>query len=106
MICRNCKTNSNRIKVIDGKDYCSNCAELTATGGSHIDGSITRNSFRIREQQKQYQADLTPAWVYDKHSKKVKANKDFVQMFPEQASKTYTDKELKDVGVTKIKSTI
>lgn len=106
MICRNCNTKTNRIKVIDGKDYCGNCANLTETGGSKVDGSITRNSFRIREQQQQYKSDLTPPHVWNKNSRKLDVNEDFVKLFPEQAQKTFTDKELKSVGITKLKGKI
>ena len=102
MNCRTCKTNSSRIKVVDGIDNCINCG-LQETGGAKSDGLITRNSFRIREQQKQYESDMTPAFVYDKHSKKVTANKDYIQRFPDQASRTFTSKEMNDVGITKLK---
>lgn len=102
MMCRTCSTNSSRIKVIHGTDVCTNCG-LVETGGSKIDGSVTRNSFRVREQQQQHKADMTPIWTYDKHSKKVKANTEFIKQFPEQAQKTFTSSELKDVGITKLK---
>lgn len=102
MLCRTCKTNSSRIVVISGIDTCTNCG-LIETAGSKVDGSVTRNSFRVREQQQQYKADLTPAWSYDKHSKKVKPNTEFIKQFPDQAEKTFTNKELKDVGITKLK---
>lgn len=103
MICRTCNTKSSRIKVIDGADYCNNCANLTETGGLHIDGSITRNSFRVREQQQAYKSDLTPPHVWNKNSRKLDVNKDFVKLFPEQAQKTFTNDELKSVGITKLK---
>lgn len=103
MICRTCQSNTNRIRVIDGQDRCGNCSSMHETGGSKVDGSITRNSFRIREQQQSYKSDLTPPHVYDKASKKLKVNTEFVKLFPDQASKTFTSKELKDVGVTKLK---
>lgn len=104
MICRTCKANSGRIKVVDGKDYCGNCSVISETGGSKIDGSITRNSFRVRQQQQEYKADLTPPHVYDKASKKLKVNKDFVKLFPEQSTKTFSSEEFKSAGITKLKA--
>ena len=103
MICRTCHANSGRIKVIDGKDYCSSCSLISETGGSKIDGSITRNSFRVRQQQQEYKADLTPPHIYDKASKKLKVNSDFVKLFPEQSTKTFTNDEFKQIGINKLK---
>ncbi len=102
MKCRTCNFNSGRIKVIDGIDVCTNCG-LVETGGSKVDGSITRNSLRIREQQKQYESDLTPPYTYSKAQRKAVPNDKFIQLFPEQASKTFTSSELKSVGITKLK---
>ncbi len=79
---------------------------MTETGGAKIDGSITRNSSRIREQQQAYKSDLTPPHIWDKASKRLKVNKEFVKLFPEQATKTFTNAELKDVGITKLKGKV
>lgn len=76
---------------------------MNETGGSKVDGSITRNSSRIREQQKQFQSDLIPPYTWDKASKKAKPNSEFIKLFPNQAEKTFTSSELKSVGVTKLK---
>lgn len=103
MRCRTCDYQSTRIKVINGKDYCGNCTTMTETGGSKIDGSITRNSARIRQQQKQYEADLQPPYEWSKSQRKAIPSKQFIQNFPDQVSKTFTTKELESVGVTKLK---
>lgn len=101
MICRTCNTNSHRILVINGIDTCTNCG-LVETAGSKVDGSITRNSSRIREQQQAYKSDLTPPWEYSKSQRKAIPSKEFIKLFPEQASKTFTTSELKSVGITKL----
>lgn len=105
MLCQTCMNDSSRIRVVDGKETCTNCG-LVETGGSKIDGSITRNSFRIRQQQKQHQADLTPPWVYNKSKRRGTANPEFIKMFPNQAEKTFTQKELREVGITKLKGKV
>lgn len=102
VLCRTCGGSASRIKVIDGVDICTNCG-LVETGGSKIDGSITRNSFRIREQQKQYASDLEPPYTWDKAKHKAVPNSNFIRNFPKQAEKTFTLVELKSVGVTKLK---
>lgn len=102
MICQTCSFNSSRIKVIDGVDVCINCG-LQETGGVKVDGSITRNSFRVREQQKQFEGDMTPPYMYDKTKRKPVPNEKFIKLFPGQAEKTFTSQELKSVGVTKLK---
>lgn len=102
MICRNCSNlHANRIKVVNGMDICPACG-LVETGGSKIDGSVTRNSFRIREQQKQYASDLEPPYTWDKAKHKAVPNSNFIRNFPQQAEKTFTQAELKSVGVTKL----
>ncbi len=104
MICHNCQSATNRVRVVNGKDHCTNCSSLSVTGGSRIDGSITRNSFRVREQQKQMQGDMTPPYTYDKHKHKVVPSRDFIKLFPEQAEKTFSNEEFKSVGVTKLEA--
>lgn len=104
MICRNCNNSTNRLRVVNGVDQCSNCSAMNETGGSKVDGSITRNSFRVREQQKQMQGDMTPPYSYDKNKRKVVPNKDFIKLFPDQAQKTFSNEEFKSVGVTKLKA--
>jgi hypothetical protein len=79
---------------------------MSVTGGAKVDGSITRNSFRVREQQKQMQEDMQPAYVYDKTTRKVVPNKQFIQSFPNEVDKTFTTNELKSVGVTKLKGKV
>lgn len=104
MTCNTCHfTSASRIKVINGIDYCNNCTSMTVTGGSKVDGAITRNSQRIREQQKQFAADFIPPYTYDKAKHKGVVNKEFVNAYPEQAAKTFTSQELQSVGVIKIK---
>lgn len=94
MICRSCNLSSNRIKVIAGADVCTHCG-LVETGGSKVDNLITRNSFRVREQQKQMAGDMVTPWTYDKQRKKVVVNQEFIRNFPDQAKKTFSDSELK-----------
>lgn len=103
MICRSCKSTTNRIKVIDGVDYCNNCTDMTETGGAKVDGSITRNSFRVRDQQRHYQSDMTPPYVYDKSKRRGVVNPDFVKLFPKEAEKTFTSQELKSAGISRLK---
>jgi uncharacterized HAD superfamily protein len=79
---------------------------MTETGGSRIDGSITRNSFRVRDQQRNYSSDLTTPYVYDRHKRRGVVNQEFVKLFPEQASKTFTNTELKSAGITKLKGKV
>lgn len=103
MTCRNCNKQARRIKVIDGIDHCAECSYMQETGGSKVDGSITRNSFRVREQQKQYAGDIQPPYIYDKATRKPKPNPDFIRLYTDRVDKTYTADELKSVGITKLK---
>lgn len=102
MKCRNCNRSGSRIVVVDGEDNCTRCSGIGETGGTKVDGLITRGATRIREQQRAYEKDFTPPHVYDKAKKKVVPNTAFIQAFPTQASKTFTSDEMKSVGVTKL----
>ena len=102
MLCKTCNTKSNRIKVINGQDYCGYCSSISETGGAKIDGSITRNSFRIREQQRAMSSDMEPPHIYDKASRKPIANPNFIRNFPNEAKKTFTKEELKKANAEKL----
>lgn len=106
MLCRSCSHNSRRIMVVNGIDRCPNCALMTDTGGASVDGSITRNSHRVRIQQREMAEDMQPAYVYDKTTRKVVPNKQFIQSFPNEVNKTFTNDELKSVGITKLKGRV
>jgi len=45
---------------------------------------------------------MIPPYVFDKATKQVKVNDDFVELYPNQAAETFTKAELKEAGHTNL----
>jgi len=100
MICATCHNEARRILVTaSGKEACPNCVPgLSEAGGSKTDGILTRNSFRIKQDQAHHEGDMIQPHAYNKASKRVELNEDFVKMYPEQLGSTYNENELLRAG--------
>lgn len=108
MICQSCMKKSNHIILaqgINGKYYevCPFCAGFSEAGGTKSDGLLVRNSFRIRRNAVMNEGDTLPPHVYDKQLRKIRPREDFIKRFPERINDTYTQKELDDAGLSKLK---
>lgn len=102
MICSTCHSEANRIIVLsDDTEGCPNCLDIKETGGPKIDGILTRNSFRVREESVMYEKDFILPHTWDKMAKKYVPNRDFVERYGVMAHKHYTPEELNKVGYTK-----
>lgn len=101
MICPNCQQPTNRMVIRAGFKGCAECWGMGATGGTKTDGILTRNSDRIRQQQLQYEGDTIPPHSFDKGSRKVVPNPDFVDRYPEQVSNYFTEGEIRKAGYSK-----
>lgn len=62
-------------------------------------GFLSSNSYRVKKDQLAHEKELTQPYLGNK------PNPEFLRAYPDQAKHFYTDKELKDFGATKIKST-
>lgn len=103
MICQNCHCQSSNIKYIPGVgERCHNCGGFSEAGGTRSTGLTTRQSFRIRSEQAQFQGDMTPPHVYDKHSKKLVPNPDFVSQFPDRVGDFHSNEELTKAHMPKL----
>lgn len=103
MICPNCQQKSNRIIIRRDGSYCENCSGITATGGAKISGILTRQSYRVRNQQERGRADFIPPHVHDPVSGKDVPNPDFVKHYPQHTSKYYSEEEVRRSGNKKLK---
>lgn len=81
---------------------CASCWGLSEAGGFKTDGVTTRNSFRIREQQRRYEADIITPHIYDKTTKRMIPNPDFVNIHTDKLGNFFKQTELEQAGYTKI----
>ena len=95
MICGNCGQETRRIKVIDGTEYCSNCTSMSEAGGPKTDGLLTRNSLRIRTDSLKYEGDFVPPHRYNRDTKKVEPNPDFIKLHHKNAGNFFEKDDLK-----------
>lgn len=102
MRCDNCHSLTSRIKVIGGQEYCTNCYPMSESGGTKIDGLITRNSFRIRTEQENHKADFIQPHAYDKNTRSLEPSADFIKRYPQHAHNYFTAQELKQAGYPKL----
>jgi hypothetical protein len=108
MICQGCHRNSNHIKsyFVDGilLELCSSCGHFSEAGGTKTDGLLTRNSFRVRKQSLEYEGDMLLPHKYDKISRKVVPNDDFLKKYPDKAGEYFKQRELDKAGYSKLKA--
>ncbi len=102
MICPNCNQPTNRMIYRAGGKACAVCWGLSEAGGVKLDGSLTRNSYRIREQQRRFEADIITPHIYDKTTKKMVPNPDFINIHTEKVGNFFKQGELEQAGYTKI----
>lgn len=102
MICQRCNSSTSRLIYRGSTMACASCWGLSEAGGPKIDGTLTRNSFRIREQQRQYEADIITPHIYDSVSKKVVPNPDFIKQHTDKVANFFDQKELEGAGYQKI----
>lgn len=95
MICPTCNYETSSLKIlVDGTQGCPNCLGFAETSGSMVDNSITRNSFRVREQQQNYEGDMLPPHRYNRQTRRAEPDPEFIKRFPDKASVHYTPEEL------------
>lgn len=102
MTCPQCQQPTSRLVITANLTACARCLGLSESGGPALDGTLTRNSQRVREQQREHEGDMILPHAYDKASKKVVANPDFLQLYPDKMSEYFSQTELEQQGYTKV----
>lgn len=102
MKCCNCGHKTNRIFLDSYGERCPFCSSMSEGGGPKIDGILTRNSPRIRAQQSKYEGDFVQPHTYDRVSKRVDINPDFIKLYPKNARDFYSDKEINRAKLNKL----
>src|SRR5881394_2668744 len=102
MICTQCNRPTNRLIYIYGIMACAVCRGLSEAGGPKTDGSLTRNSFRVREQQRRFEGDFITPHIYDRTTKQMVPNPDFIKLHTDKIGTFFKQKELESAGYSKI----
>jgi len=99
MKCNTCKSEVSFIKrYADGTEICENCGGYSRASGARTNSILTRHSTRIRSDQAKHESDMTVPHTYDKASRKVKPNPDFLKQYPDKAREYFNNQELKKAG--------
>lgn len=101
MICSNCGNETNRLIINKYGEGCAACRGLSENGGPSIQGILTRNSDRVREQQHTNEGDMIMPHTFDKVTGQVLPNPDFVKRYPDQLPTYFTQEELESAGYSK-----
>lgn len=101
MQCINCGSAANRLVFDKYGTGCENCRNMSATGGSKLDGILTRSSERVRAQQQEYEGDMIAPHVFDKVLGRMVVNPDFVDRYSDQLPTYFTQEELEHEGFSK-----
>ena len=101
MTCPQCEKPTSRLTVYEHGSACANCLGKSESGGPKLDGSVTRSSFRVRDQQRTNEGDFITPHVFDKVQKKAVPNPDFIEKYPNQVKNYFTKKDLKQAGYSK-----
>lgn len=103
MICPTCKHQTTHLKILpDGREICHNCGGFAESGGVKTDKILTRNSSRLDEQRQQHEGDMILPYTFNKATKQVEVNHDFVELYPNQAAQTFTADELQAAGHSRL----
>lgn len=102
MTCATCNTTTSYIRCFNGKEVCNNCGGFSEASGHKVDGALTRNSHRVRRQQAKYEGDFVQPHAYNKTTRKVDVNPDFVSLYPDKVHNYFQESEVKKAGYTKL----
>lgn len=103
MICDNCKTESSHIKYYPKiGERCPNCSDIKEN--TNTEGILTRT--RVRMDSLKFEGDLLPPRKYDKVTKKIIPNEDFIKRYGTNAKNFLTKDEVKKAGFSKLEYNI
>ena len=100
MKCPNCHKDTSRVWGGMVGWECDQCCTIYKKRVK-IDGILTRNSPRIKQEREKYAKDLIQPEVYDKSSKKLKINPDFAKYYPDKVKNFFTPEQIRKQGFSK-----
>lgn len=102
MTCDTCHQQAAHILVDNGKEKCENCSDIPTRASVKLDGTLTRNSWRIRRQQSRYEGDIVMPHRHNKITRRQEVNPDFVKLYPQRVKDYFTPEQLVRDGYTKL----
>jgi len=107
MRCETCGEKSSYIKVLsNGEERCSNCGGFSEAGGIDTTGLLTRNSQRVREDSAKHECDFIQPHKFDKNTRKIGVNPDFVKEYPDKVKDYFSEEEVEKAGYPKLSKAI
>src|SRR3990167_3166081 len=97
--CPSC-SNFARIHPQYGVIACEECASKPSRKGTPI--NLTEGSERIKNQREQFHDDYLQPHVYNKSSRRLQINEEFLNKYPDKAHLYYTPEEMKGAGFPKL----
>lgn len=101
-VCTNCSNLSSHFKFLNGGWVCSNCGGFEELSGPRVDGTITRNSHRVRTQQEENEGDLIVPHVWDKDLRKEVINPEFVKKYPDKLHYYHKPQDMAKNGLPRL----
>lgn len=102
MICANCGANTTHVKITLAGEVCPKCGGFAEASGARTDNAAGSSSFRIRQQQHANEGDMLPAHFYNKETRRIQPNPEFIKRFPDTAKYHYSPDELRKAGMPKM----
>lgn len=103
MVCSTCLKQAKHIKILpDGTELCNFCGEFSEASGPNTTNILTRNAFRVRNQSIKYEGDMILPHTFNKATKRLDVNPEFVKQFPDKVKDYFSEKEIKDAGLPKL----
>ena len=100
--CPKCQKNLAEIHKVFGVVWCRDCR---ANAETYIKGkplNLKEGSERIKKQREQHHDDLIQPHTYNKTSKKLIINPEFVDKYPDKVHNFFSPEEIKRAGYSKL----
>lgn len=99
ILCPKCGKVPAVIHSIFGVVWCTDCQAKAENYHHGKPLNLTESSDRIKKQREQMHDDLLQPHTYNKNSKKMEVNPEFVRVYPDRAGLYYTEQEMKQAGM-------
>jgi hypothetical protein len=101
MICPINNHPTSRLIIRNGRKACAGHWGLSESGGTKIDGALTRSSDRVLQQQHTNEGDLIMPHTFNASMNRWEPNPDFIDRYAEQLPNYFTQDELEGAGYSK-----
>jgi len=100
--CPKCNKRSALFHGTFGVVFCKQCQDNAKIYHKGKPLNLTEGSERIRKQREEYHDDFLQPHAYNKSSRKLEINREFVNKYPDKAHLYYSPDEMKQAGLPKL----